>query len=168
MNKLLFRSWTATILTVFIAGTIPVFGQKQTSALQTEIFDDDFVHKSHLELRSFLAKYKPVLLTKERHVNEHDVKQIDYIITYTLGQDKFIFYQTPSKALTTYFSLASGQLVLANSIRVGMTKQAFEKAFKHKAIGNTATVAELEQFELYTFSFAKNTLSRIIYQCRID
>jgi hypothetical protein len=108
-----------------------------------------------------------VLLSKRRQANAHDPKQTDFIITYALGTDKYIFYQTPSRTFITSFSTGANTLQLARGIHVGASKQTFEKAFKQK-VSTVATVADTEQFQVYTFTFTQNVVSNIKYQCRLD
>ena len=142
--------------------------QNQPYQAVTEVYDDNFVSSSHLELKPFLAKYKPILVSQKKQPNAYVPKQIDYIQTYELKANRFTFYKTPSKILILAFTLTSSEMKLAKNVAVGMSQEAFERVFKKKLSGNIATVAETEQFELYTFKFSNHALVSIDYQCRIE
>lgn len=159
--KYLSVSLSSTLLMATVLFARPV-------GVATEIYDDAFVQATHLEPATFLAKYKPALVSKQKRANAYAPKQIDYLLTYALGSDKFVFYKMPDKTLILSFTAASTRLKLARNVQVGMSQQAFEAAFRKKLAGNIATVTETGAFELYTFKFDHRALKSITYQCRID
>lgn len=160
-----FLSYASILLVIALVAT-PLFARPTEAT--TEIYDDTFVQASHLELAPFLAKYKPTLVSKQKRTNAYAPKQVDYLVTYALGTDRFVFYKTPGKTLILSFAATSNKLKLARNVKVDMSQQAFEAAFKKKLVGHIATVTETEAFELYTFEFDHHVLTKITYQCRID
>ncbi|MFD1470662.1 hypothetical protein ACFQ48_20720 [Hymenobacter caeli] len=139
----------------------------QINPTKTALCNDAFVKAARLDLKPFLAKYKATPFSKRQQLHPSDPKQTDYVLTYALGTDKFVFYQTPAKTLAVSFVATSGKLRLAKGVHVGMSKKAFETAFKHE-IANTATVADAEHLQRYTFTFTRQQLSSIVYQGRTE
>jgi hypothetical protein len=142
------------------------FGQQ--SLASTQLYDDSFMEAAHLNFKSFVSKYKPTLLSRQKETNIHDATQHDYVLTYQFGTDRFVFYQAADKTLITSFTCASPRIVLAKGIRIGMSQAVFERTFHHKVAGTTATVGDVEAFEKYTFTFRQKVLVNIGYQCRLD
>ena len=135
------------------------FGQQ--SSRRTEIYNDSFVAAAHLELKPFVGKYKPTLLSRQKIANSYEPAQCDYLLTYQVGTGKFIFYQTPDKALIQSFTSSTPLVVLAKGVQVGMSQAAFEQVFHQKIAGTIATVGDTETFQVYTFTFRKHTLAQI-------
>lgn len=146
-------------------GSTASFAQKKPSA---PLFNASFVEASYLDLKPFVEKYKPTLLSKKQLANEYDPQQIDYLLTYGLGKDHFRFYQTPEKTFALSYSCTSPRLLLAKGVRVGMSQAAFESLFKRKVISATVQLGGYGEFELYTFTFTKQILTRIVYECQLD
>ncbi len=160
--------YTAALLALLATGASPIvcFGQRKTK--WTEIRSNSFVAAGEMDLKSFISKYKPTLLSRQKTTNLHKPAQHDYILTYQVGPDKFVFYQTPEKTLTLSFTCSTPLVGLAKGVRVGMSQTAFERVFNRKVASTSALVMDTEGFEVYTFTFLKHTLAHVDYQCRID
>jgi hypothetical protein len=156
------------LCTLLVTGVRPPLCFGQHSSRSTQIYNDSFVEAAHLELKPFVEKYKPTLLSRQKIANLHVPAQRDYVLTYQVGTGKFVFYQTSDKALIQSFTCSTPRVVLAKGVQVGMSQAAFERVFHQQLAGTMATVADTEAFQLYTFTFLKHLLARIDYQCRID
>lgn len=155
------------LLLLFMAalGSTSSFAQKKPSA---PLFSASFVEASYLNLKPFVENYKPTLLSKKPLANGYDPLQIDYLLTYKLGKDQFRFYQTPSKTFPLSYSCTSPRLLLAKGVHVGMSQAAFEGLFNRKVTGTTVQLGGYGEFELYTFTFVKQILTRITYEAQLD
>lgn len=134
----------------------------------TEIHSNAFIAAGGMDFQYFRSKYKPTLFSRQKIANLHEPSQYDYVLTYQVGLDKFVFYQTPEKTLTLSFTCSTPRVELARGVRVGMSQTAFERLFNRKVAGTRALMMDTEGFEVYTFTFSKHTLTQVAYQCRID
>jgi hypothetical protein len=140
----------------------------QQRPAKTEIDNDPFVHASYVQHRPFVDQYKPALRSRQPITNRFDAAQRDYLLTYLVGADPFVFYQTPDKTFIRSFTCSTPRVAFAHGVRVGMSQAAFERVF-HRTIASTvATVEDTEGFELYTFTFRQHALARIDFECQMD
>lgn len=140
----------------------------QRSLAKTEIDNDPFVHASYLSHKPFVDQYKPALQSRQRIANRFDAAQRDYLLTYRVGPDRFVFYQTPNKTFIRSFACSTPRVAFAYGVRVGMSQAAFERVFHRKIAGTVATVGDTEGFEVYTFTFRQHAIARIDLECQMD
>ncbi|MDO7846681.1 hypothetical protein Q5H92_09960 [Hymenobacter sp. M29] len=116
----------------------------------------------------FVHQYKPVLRSRQQITNRFDSAQRDYLLTYQVGANQFVFYQTPEKTFIRSFTCSTPRITLAYGVRVGMSQAAFERVFHRTIAGTVVTVGDTEGFEVYTFTFRQHTLARIDLECEMD
>lgn len=140
----------------------------QRAPTKTEIDNDPFMQASYVRHKPFVDQYKPALRSRQKITNRFDSAQRDYLLTYQVGADRFVFYQTPNKTFILSFACSTPRVTFAHGVQVGMSQAAFERVFHRKIAGTVATVGDTEAFAVYTFTFRQHALARIDYECQMD
>lgn len=149
---------------------LPLFYQEAPQPPLLVINDAAFLNAAapRLEFQAFITKYQPVLESQRKR--EGPALALFEYRTYRLGDDQLVYARDanvgsgPIRLMR--FSLVTSQVALPRNVRIGMSKHAFEVAFRHKVPTDVVMITESTYIPCrrYTFTFEQQKLIRIDYQ----
>jgi hypothetical protein len=134
--------------------------------------NDDFASHAFaykLNAKELAKKYSGILLLSKKPIKNNYTKTIiDTIYTFSKDKTKFEIYHSKLQDILQSAYIDTDKIILRSNVKVGMRKSEFEKIFKIKIAKNTCQIGDLEQNQVYTFSFKNNILVLISYTGYIE
>lgn len=108
-------------------------------------------------------------ISKEPVVNIHDSAVVDTAYFFSNRKNEISIYKAVHAELINRFDVSDKRFILYGGIRVGITKEAFQKKFRIKSLKNdTVAIGDEDNIAKFYFYFRKSVLVRINYKAFID
>lgn len=128
---------------------------------------DNFVSNAFgfpVTVANFKKHYSGLLtITKKPVKNQHSNLVVDTVYTFFRGKTKIEIYHSKEKDLLQSAFIDTDKIPLKYNITIGDAKGEIAKLLKAKITKDKIQVGDLEQGQVYTFSFAKDKLTSISF-----
>lgn len=159
-------------LLVTLLLTIPLASWGQNAEDLLYIQNDSFVSNAFrfpATVRNFQKNYGAKLnITKKPVKNIHNRAVVDTIYTFAAGKTKIEIYKAKHRDILQSAYIDTEKIPLKYNIKVGDSKTEVAKRLKATITADKLQVGDLEQGQVYTFTFAKGKLTSISYEGYVD
>ncbi len=132
------------------------------------IANDNLSNQWRKNLEKIISSDLRFKLKKEPVRNRHVENVIDTIKRYTFKKSSLAFYKGSNFEFIFSAAIKNSEIVLETDIKTGMSKATFEKILGKKFESAVVKVGDVEQLNLFIFTFHKNRLISITFDGYID
>lgn len=115
-----------------------------------------------------LTKNPKFTMEKELVDNRYIDNLKDTLKTYKYENVSIQSYKTSNEEWICDAEIRNSEFEFLKSIKIGINKNAFEKAVNTNVISDLVKIGDLEQTSVFIFKFKKNILAEIVYEGYVD
>ena len=131
------------------------------------IDDDEFIFgviDNDLSFSYFKKQFN--LIEKQVIQNQHNFTVSDTVMIFSNGKDTANFYVSPSNTILQAVAVNSQEIVLNDSIKVGVDDEVVKRRFNLEVMPDSLVVKDFENSSYFLFTFQQGKVDRIIYKAR--
>jgi hypothetical protein len=152
--------------------TLPFVSRGQDAGELPYIQNDNFVSNTFgfpATIQNFKKNYGSLFsITRKPIRNIHDDAVVDTVYTFSAGKTKIQIYKAQHTDILQAAYIDTDKIALKYNIKVGDSKTDVGKRLKAAIAADKVQVGDLEQGQVYTFTFSKGKLTAISYEGYVD
>lgn len=142
-----------------------LISNEEDSPTKKVLINDDFIFEAlenDLSITRFQSTFD--LVDKEIVPNRHNTSLNDTILTFGNDMDSASFYASATSAILQRAVLASPDITLTDSIRVGENEALLGRRLGLKKVPDSLMVKDLENSSHFLFILENGVIERIVYR----
>jgi len=170
--------FTATVLLVIACQrkekqNLQTSGEPQQKEIEKAIVEEQYLQNDSLlnildsDIQKLMGHPK-FTIKKELVNNRHVDDLIDTIRVFKFGNTTMQSYKSTTEEWIFEAKILNPEFELSNSIKIGIRKEAFEKALNVKVHSDRLRITDAEELNAFIFSFKNDTLTEIEYEGYLD